>query len=63
MPYKSDAQRKKMHAMEDRGEIAPSVVEEFDQASKGMNLPKRKRHDKGPGHHFRAAGGKRGVSK
>jgi hypothetical protein len=43
MPYKSDAQRKKFHAMEARGEISPAVVKEFDQASKGKKLPKKKR--------------------
>lgn len=41
MPYKSDAQRKKFHAMEARGEIDPKTVKEFDQASKGMKLPER----------------------
>jgi hypothetical protein len=39
MPYKSDAQRKKFHAMEARGEISPKVVKEFDKASKGKKLP------------------------
>ena len=28
-----------------------------------LKLPSRKRHDKGPGNHFRVAGGNRGVSK
>lgn len=42
MPYKSEAQRKKMHAMMDRGEIEPSTVHEFDRASKGKKLPARK---------------------
>ncbi|HTL13081.1 MAG TPA: hypothetical protein VL588_11360 [Bdellovibrionota bacterium] len=40
MPYKSDAQRKKFHALMNRGQIAPATVKEFDQASKGMKLPK-----------------------
>ena len=39
MPYKSDAQRKKFHAMLNRGEISASTVHEFDEASKGMKLP------------------------
>lgn len=39
MPYKSDAQRKKFHAMLDRGEIKRSTVKEFDEASKGKSLP------------------------
>lgn len=38
MPYKSDAQRRYFHAAEARGEIKPSTVKEFDQASKGMKL-------------------------
>jgi hypothetical protein len=41
MPYKSDAQRRKFHAMEARGEISPKVVAEFDRHSKGMDLPPR----------------------
>jgi hypothetical protein len=41
MPYKSQAQRGKFHAMESRGEISPEIVEEFDKASKGMKLPKK----------------------
>ena len=38
-PYVSNAQRGKFHAMEERGEINPKVVKEFDQASKGKKLP------------------------
>lgn len=41
MPYKSDAQRKKFHAMAARGEISPATVREFDRASKGTKLPMR----------------------
>lgn len=40
-PYKSDAQRRKFHAMEDRGEISHSTVEHWDEASKGKKLPER----------------------
>lgn len=40
MPYKSDKQRKYFHAAEERGEIEPKTVKEFDQASKGLKLPK-----------------------
>jgi hypothetical protein len=40
-PYKSEAQRRKFHAMAERGEISPEVVEEFDEASKGLKLPER----------------------
>ena len=39
MPYKSEAQRGKFHAMEERGEISKKTVDEFDKASKGMKLP------------------------
>lgn len=39
MPYKSDAQRRFFHAAEERGDIKPSTVKEFDKASKGMSLP------------------------
>lgn len=41
MPYKSEAQRKKFHAMEARGEISKATVDEFDASSKGKKLPKR----------------------
>ncbi len=41
MPYKSDAQRKKFHVMEQEGKISPSVVHEFDEASKGKKLPEK----------------------
>lgn len=47
MPYKSEAQRKKFHAMEERGEISPKVVKEFDKASKGKKLPKKVKKKKG----------------
>lgn len=41
MPYKSDAQRKKFHALERQGKISSSTVKEFDEASKGRNLPEK----------------------
>ncbi|MGH6802586.1 MAG: hypothetical protein ACREC3_04375 [Methyloceanibacter sp.] len=41
MPYKSDAQRRKFHAMLKRGEISASTVDEYDKASKGKKLPER----------------------
>ena len=47
MPYKSEAQRKYMNAAAGRGEISKSVVDEFNQASKGMKLPKRVTKTKG----------------
>ena len=43
MPYKSDAQRKFFHtATAKKKGITSAMVEEFDQASKGKKLPKRK---------------------
>ena len=41
MPYKSDAQRRLFHAKEERGEISPKVVKEWDKASKGKKLPEK----------------------
>ncbi len=41
MPYKSDAQRRKFHAMLGQGQIGKAVVAEFDRASKGKKLPER----------------------
>ena len=41
VPYKSDRQRRYMHAAAARGEIKKSVVEEFDRATKGKKLPER----------------------
>lgn len=43
MPYKSEAQRRKFHAMEKRGEISRATVKEFDEASKGKKLPEKVR--------------------
>lgn len=43
MPYKSDRQRRKFHAMEARGEISHATVAEYDEASKGKKLPERVR--------------------
>lgn len=42
MPYKSEAQRAKMHALEREGKISRAVVDEFDEASKGKKLPTKK---------------------
>lgn len=41
MPYKSDAQRRYFHAAAARGEISKKKVQEFDEASKGKQLPER----------------------
>lgn len=41
MPYKSDAQRRKFHALEAEGKLSPSVVKEYDKASKGKKLPEK----------------------
>lgn len=39
MPYKSQAQRKMLHHLVSQGKLSPRVVEEFDKASKGEDLP------------------------
>lgn len=39
MPYVSDKQRKFFHAAEERGDISKKIVDEFDKASKGKELP------------------------
>lgn len=41
MPYKSEAQRRKFHALLAKGEISASTVKEWDRASKGKKLPER----------------------
>lgn len=41
MPYKSASQRRAFHAREKRGEIAASIVAEYDRKSKGLRLPER----------------------
>jgi hypothetical protein len=43
VPYKSKAQARAMHAKADAGEIDPSVVKDFDDASQGKmgSLPER----------------------
>lgn len=47
MPYKSDAQRRKFHAMEAAGQIAANVVKHWDEASKGKKLPEKVKAKKG----------------
>ena len=46
MPYKSDAQRRKFHAMLARHQISAATVAEFDAASKGKKLPKKAKRKK-----------------
>lgn len=41
MPYKSDAQRRKFHALLAEGKISAKTVKEYDDASRGMKLPER----------------------
>ena len=41
MPYKSQAQQRYFHYLESKGKLKKSVVDEFDQASKGKDLPKK----------------------
>ena len=40
MPFTSEAQRRKFHAMQERGEISKSKVEEYERKTKG-DLPER----------------------
>lgn len=46
MPYASKAQARAMHAKAARGEIAKSVVKEFDAATDFDKLPNRKKKSK-----------------
>ena len=48
MPYKSKAQQRKFHAMEQRGEISHKVVKEFDSATDFSHLPERKKPSRKP---------------
>lgn len=41
MPYKSDAQRRYFHWAKSQGKISPEVVEEYDKATEGKDLPER----------------------
>jgi hypothetical protein len=41
VPYKSRAQQRKFHAMAKEGELPETTVQEFDEESKGMELPER----------------------
>lgn len=41
MPFKSTSQRKAMNAKAERGEISKKVINEFNESSKGMKLPKK----------------------
>jgi hypothetical protein len=40
MPFKSEAQRRKFYAMQERGEISKGKVKEYEEETKG-NLPER----------------------
>jgi len=46
MPYKSESQRKYMNWATSQGKIKQSVVDEFNEASKGMKLPKKVKFEK-----------------
>jgi 5,10-methylenetetrahydrofolate reductase len=41
MPYKSEAQRKKFHALLKEGKLSKEIVDEFDAASKHLLLEPR----------------------
>lgn len=46
MPFKSDRQRRYMNWAAAHGKIKQSVVDEFNQASKGMDLPDKARNER-----------------
>lgn len=46
MPYKSKSQARAMHAKANRGQIAQSVVKEFDRATNFKKLPNRVKRKK-----------------
>lgn len=48
MPYASEAQRRKFHFLLSQGKISPEIVKEFDEASKGLDLPERLHPKKEP---------------
>ena len=48
-PYKSEAQRKKFHALLKEGKIKQATVDEFDKASKGKKLPEKVSSNKAVG--------------
>ena len=41
MPFKSQAQRRKFHAMANRGEISKQTVEHWESATGDKKLPER----------------------
>ena len=41
MKYESDAQRKKLHVLEQQGKVSPKKIKEADKASKGKKLPEQ----------------------
>jgi len=46
VPYKSKAQAAKLHILAKQGKIDPRVVTEFDNASRGLKLPKKTKKGK-----------------
>jgi hypothetical protein len=42
MPYKSEAQRRKLHELASQGKISKEKIAEFDKASIGLKLPEKK---------------------
>lgn len=39
MPFKSEAQKKKMYALAAEGKISPATLKEWEDATKGSRLP------------------------
>lgn len=48
MPYQSEAQRAKFHALAAEGKISAETLAEWDKASEGKRLPKRLHPKKKP---------------
>lgn len=46
MPFKSEAQRKKFHAMERRGEMSKKTVEKWEKETPKGKLPKKVKRKK-----------------
>lgn len=46
MPFKSEAQRKKFHAMERRGEISKKTVSKWEKETPKGKLPKKVKRKK-----------------
>jgi len=48
MPFKSKSQRRKFYAMEEKGEISQSIINEFEKKTP-KNIPEKVKPKKGGG--------------